>query len=105
VTNAIGSGTCNLPINMLTEERAIIGRLATRHNLATGEYLRRIIRRGVALSDPEEAKKLAKLRRQRIGSTLQLALLIGWMIAGGGDAIRAPRSVRSRRNETEAIAC
>jgi hypothetical protein len=104
VTNAIGSGTCNLPINLLTEERAIIGRLAGRSNLATGEYLRRIIRRGVALSDPEEAKKLAKLRRQRIGSALQLAIFLVWLASGDGEAIRTPRSVRGRKNETEAIA-
>jgi uncharacterized DUF497 family protein len=79
--------------------------LAGRKNLATGEYLRRIIRRGVALSDPEEAKKMAKIRRMRIGSALQLVLLLAWFTAGGDDdAIRVSRSVRRRKTESEEVA-
>jgi hypothetical protein len=92
MTNPIGSGTCNVPVNMLTDERSIIGRLAFERGISQGEYLRRVIRRGIALSDPISAKRMAQLRRAR--HVIGLALLAaGLLFVGSSVTMRRPARI------------
>jgi hypothetical protein len=101
MTNAIGKGTCNVPINLLVEERAIIGRLAFEKDLSAGEFLRRVIRRGIAMSDPEEAKAMAEVRRTwkratRVAISVSIVLLALFQ----GQDLRRVRPLRLSRART-----
>lgn len=63
MTNRLGQGTVNIALNVTEAERSILGRLAFERDLSTGEFIRRVLRRGLAMANPEEAKELAKARR------------------------------------------
>lgn len=92
MTHSLGKGTCNFPLNVTREERLILGQLAFSSDVSMGEFLRRMIRRGVALSDPEAAKRLARVRRDRARCALMLSIFVGYIIFGG-DMARRPRRI------------
>ena len=96
MTNSIGTGTCNVPVNMLEDERAILGRLAFKRDCSTGEFIRRLIRRGLALSHPDEAKQLAEIRRARRALTLS-ALLVASLFFS---ETQLPRATRVRNQNS-----
>lgn len=97
MTNALGKNTCNVPINFTLEERAILGRLAFLRDISVGEFIRRNLRRGIALRHPDEAKRLARVRRDRIRSAAMLAILLGALFAGTELQARPVRVVRGGR--------
>jgi len=78
-TNPIGGGTCNLSTNLLVEERSILGKLAFRKGISTGQLVRRLIGQGLAIEDPDLAKSYKAARLSRYSRYLGLFAL-GTMI-------------------------
>lgn len=61
MTNAIGTGTCNLPINLPVDCRAILGRSAVaRGARSTGAWVKRLLLRGLEAEDPKAARALRR---------------------------------------------
>lgn len=101
MTTPIPAGTCNVPLNLLVEERSQLQKLAYARGLSVNEYLRRIIRRGIAFSNPFEAKTLAKFRRSR--AVALLALFLSWMVLDGGEMKKSRRTKGRRDVEIEDV--
>lgn len=76
MTHQIGAGTCNVPINMPIEERAIIGRLACRLDLSAGALLRKLIGDAMAREFPDEAARLARIEARRVRRAVAM-LIVG----------------------------
>jgi hypothetical protein len=96
-TRPIGHGTRNSSINFLDEEYAILSALAAQHNWSLTDYLRKKIRLGVAQTNPEAAKRLAQVRRNRIRAASTLALAIFCSLFACSNARRPARIVRVSR--------
>jgi|GEM_PF-2100489 len=64
-TNPLGGGTCNLSVNVLEGERSILGKLAFREGISTGQLVRRLIGEGLTVEDPELARRYRATRRER----------------------------------------
>lgn len=64
-TNPIGKDTVNLPINMPTRERRLIGRIASRRRKSTGALLRMLYLRGLMEDSPADAALLIRIREGR----------------------------------------
>jgi len=103
MTNAIGTGTCNLSLNLPRDERAELGRLAFRAGArSVGDYVRRLMLSGLERDDLESARRIKEIRQRYYGAAL-LALFIGLLLTGeANDLRRARRSVRERRTEERA---
>lgn len=99
MTNAIGTGTRNLSVNVPTTEWELIGRAAGPGRL--GDFLRRLIIAGAEKQDPALAQKLKEVRRQYYG--VAMLLIVVGLVASGDDLLRAARKASRRRNETEAV--
>jgi hypothetical protein len=100
MTHQLGAGTVNIALNVTREERSILGRMAFASGCSTGEFLRRKLRLGIAQTDPEAAKRLARLRRDRLRAVAMLALLCLHVATGG--VVRRPAramTVRGQRKE------
>lgn len=61
-TNRIGPGTVNVGLNLLAEERAIIGRLAMKLDLSAGAIIRRLMVEGMKQTHPSEAMEMIHIR-------------------------------------------
>jgi hypothetical protein len=79
MTHAIPLGTSNLSLNLLSEERAILGRLAFQSDESIGGFIRRRLIAALELDHPAEATALREARRQRRAAVL----LVCGMIAVG----------------------
>lgn len=62
-TNRIGKGTVNVPINLLTEERAMLGQLAITEDISLGGFIRRLTVQGLRNAFPQHAARIEALRR------------------------------------------
>lgn len=109
MTHSLGKGTVNFPLNLTDEESAIIGRLAFKMDCSKGEYIRRMFRRGLAMSRPKDAIHLAEIRRHRKAAIL-LILFFAWLATPTHEPIRrvrvrtATRLVRVVRGNREEAA-
>lgn len=111
-THAIGTGTCNVPVNMLQEEREIIGRLATQAGHSTGDFVRQLLRRALATTHREASEAMIAARRERNRTLKAIVVLaaglfvVGLEVAGvdSGDMARARVRGGRRRQETEEVA-
>jgi hypothetical protein len=96
MTNAIGTGTRNIPFNAPVDERDLLARIAGPGNM--GALIRRLIFRGLEVENPEAAQRLRDIRRQYYGATLlALTLLVTaleWL--GADQDLRRPRAQRVR---------
>jgi len=63
-THPLGKGTSNLQVNMPAEAKRTLGRLAFESGLPTGEFIRRLIERGLASQDPEASLRLQRIRER-----------------------------------------
>lgn len=108
-THAIGTGTCNVPVNMLREERDILGRLALHANATTGDFVRQLLRRALARTHREASEAMIAARRERnrtLKAVVVLAaglVVVGLQVAGTDQDLRRARGGR-RRQETEEVA-
>lgn len=96
MTKPIPHGTRNLALNFVEEELQIIRLEAFRRNLSMKEFFMRNFRRGVALSDPQVAKRLVRIKRDRLKATLMLAAFLTWFFGADESSARRPRVVRLR---------
>lgn len=103
-THALGKGTVNLNVNILSEERSILGKLAFIEDMSTGAFVRRLLKKALAAEHPkalEEIEEARKRRKQIIsGAVCALALLVSVaesFVDGDGSRFRkASRSVKVR---------
>lgn len=58
MTHHIGSGTVNISVNLLREERDTLGRLACLRDLSLGRIIRELIALGLQRQDPQAAAAL-----------------------------------------------
>lgn len=101
MTNAIGTGTANLAINIPVDERAALGRAAVAAGAkSVGEYLRGLWLAGAKAENPELAKEISQVRRQYYGAAL-MALFMCALVMGGSPERAMRRAPRRGRNETE----
>jgi hypothetical protein len=63
MSNHLGPGTVNVPLNLLAEERAVFGQLACTEDRSLGETIRRLAVDGLRLRFAPEAERLEALRR------------------------------------------
>ena len=70
-THRIGRGTVNVPINLLTEERAMLGKLAIFKDSSLGGFIRHLTIEGLRREFPEHAARIAALRREHRSRDLQ----------------------------------
>jgi hypothetical protein len=107
MTNPIGASTANITYNAPWEEARILGAEACGEDKSRGELLRELILAGAKVLKPHLAAKIEFVRKhsREFGSAVQLVIFLAWLGGGDGEAIRAPRSVRGRKNEWEAVAC
>jgi hypothetical protein len=103
-THPIGSGTCNVAVNMLAEERLVLGRLAFRRGISTGELIRRLIDHAIQAEDLASARALQRVRsaRQQIKAGLLLVLFCLGILTDR-DLARPLRPARARRNEDHLV--
>ena len=59
-----GKGTVNVAINLLTEEKNVLGRLACADERSLGDFIRRLCITGLRVSHPEAAARLVHVRRE-----------------------------------------
>ena len=52
-TNRLGRGTVNAGVNLLTEERAILGKIAMQKDMSTGAIIRHLLLEGLKQHHPE----------------------------------------------------
>jgi hypothetical protein len=102
-THALGSGTCNLPINFKVEERNLLGQLAFQQiqngkARSVGDFIKQLILRGVEAESPEAAMRIRAIRNGITGSALLLTLFFGmartWLGADTDDFRPPSRIVR-----------
>jgi hypothetical protein len=116
MTHALGRDSVNLTVNVPRGERSFWGRLAfasvqSGESTSTGDYLRKVLLRGLAAECPAKAVELSEIRKRRyieartracagtLAAILAIALFQSWT---GGDVEpmrRASSSVRVRREE------
>ena len=63
-TNPQGKGTVNVAINLLTEEKAVLARLACADERSLGDYIRRLCVIGLRISAPDQAVIMESIRRE-----------------------------------------
>lgn len=96
MTNAIGTGTANLSVNVPIDERAELGRLAFRLGFkSTGHFLRALVLKGLEQEHPDAARRVKEVRRAYYGSVMLGVFLAAFVL--GHDDLRRP----SRRNRME----
>jgi hypothetical protein len=102
-TNAIGTGTCNISINLPVDERSILGRLAFRMGFrSVGELNRHLIEAGLEKVDPQAAQEVKEIRRRYYGAAMLGAFLLA--VVWGHDEARRPSSrVRTGRSVEERV--
>lgn len=82
MTNAIGTGTVNLVINVPADERSALGRAAfKRRAKSVGAFVRKLLLAGAELECPELAAQLKKIRFQYYGSAALLLMFCGLLAA------------------------
>jgi hypothetical protein len=105
MTNAIGTGTVNLSLNLPIDERAELGRAAMRAGFASvGAFVRSLYLKGAEAHDKELASQIKEVRRKYYGAAflvlLCASLVSSWM---SGDQLPMRRAqgqrVRVRRFE------
>ncbi len=104
-TNAIGTGTCNFPINIRTDQKSFLARLAMGEGISTGELIRRLIELGLKVKDGELAAQYKDIARcaQRL-IILAAGLIVVWQsVSGSMDVQRVSRGARSRRAKQEEV--
>jgi hypothetical protein len=69
-TNPIGKGTQNVTVNLLDEEKRILGRLALADDRSLSEFMRRLMLTGLRTLNPEMAARMDEVRRKHYDQML-----------------------------------
>lgn len=70
MTNAIGRGTTNVPVNLIHEERSVLVRIAIQSNRSLGAVVRAFIHEGIRATDPETFRRIEEVRQTRHAAQL-----------------------------------
>ena len=98
MTNPIGTGTCNLTLNIPVDERAVLGKLAFQAGAkSVGDFLRSLVLRGLENQNATAARQVREIRRRYYGGAL-LVLFVAALACGGSQEMRRASS-RVRRIE------
>jgi hypothetical protein len=62
-THPQGKGTTNVAVNLLTEEKSVLGKLAAADDRSLGDYMRRLTMAGLRQANPAAAVELENIRR------------------------------------------
>lgn len=92
MTNPIGSGTCNVSINLPVDERAELGRLAFQSgSKSVGDFLRSLLLTGLEHKDAAAAQRIREIRRIYYSASL-LGLFLSTLAFGDHIDLRRSRS-------------
>jgi hypothetical protein len=91
MSHQIGTGTVNLSVNLPTDERAILGRLAFVRGESIGQFVRKLLLNGLAMESLTEAERVIEIRRQYYGSAL-LVIFCGALLCGGANEFRRAKT-------------
>lgn len=64
MTHSQGKGTINVAVNLLAEERSVLGKLACADERSLSDFIRRLCVTGLRVSNPEAAVKMETIRRE-----------------------------------------
>jgi hypothetical protein len=104
MTKQIPIGTCNMPVNVDIEERAVIGRAAFNLGISTGEFIRRLISTAMSSTHPYEAEQIAEIRRRRKGFVvLGVGLLCAWQAMQPAHHEQFARAGRTRPGISKSV--
>jgi hypothetical protein len=71
--NPIGDGTVNVSVNMLLEERSVLGRLALAEDRSLGDHIRRMVTIGLRVTNPAAAIEFEAARSRHNSQPLLAA--------------------------------
>lgn len=98
MTNAIGSGTVNIAVNVPRDERDLLGQIAFRSGArSVGAFLRRCVAEQLEREDPASAARLRQIRRQYYGAAFCFIAFAVGLICNERQDYRA--RIRGRRAE------
>ena len=107
-TNALGTGTVNLPINIPMDERLAIGKAAFKHGAkSVGEYVRKLIMLGLEADDKLTAREVKEIRRKYYGmahAVCGVGIILFLAFFCDDDTARRSRRVRSSKGRVEEVA-
>lgn len=104
MTNQIGTGTCNVSINLPRDERTELGRLAFQSGAkSVGDFLRGLVLRGLEQENVEAARRVREIRARYYGSALLTIFLASLALHPNQDLRRTGRRVRIEEVREEDI--
>jgi hypothetical protein len=108
MTNAIGTGTVNLSLNLPVDERAELGRAAVRAGFASvGAFVRSLLLKGAETQDAELATQIKEVRRRYYGAAFLVlfcaSLALSW-VSGDQMQMRRAQGQRVRVRRIEEVA-
>ena len=96
MTHALGTGTCNLPINLPVDERTILGQSAFRAGARSiGAYARHLMLLGLERENSEAAARVKEIRQRYYGAALAvifMALMLHSWVVGTDETMRQTRT-------------
>lgn len=106
-TNAIGTGTVNLALNIPRDERLLLGRLAQEAGAkSVGEFVRQTLLAGLAVTNRGAADSVKAIRRHYYGTMNVMLAILSLSALFTATTMRRPtrtarattvRTVRSRK--------
>lgn len=105
MTKALPHDSGNFPLNLFSGERNVLGKVAFRKGIPMSELIRRLTRLGLAITDPEAAKEMARVRREKTKRRVKAMACVGLsaLMLFAGSERRTMRTARGgrggRRNE------
>lgn len=91
MTNALGTGTVNLSVNVPKGVHSVLGRSAFLAGKSMGEFLKQIIPIGLDTVDPEAAARVREIQRAYYGS-LMVLIFTGALLCGDSLELRRART-------------
>lgn len=102
MTNSIGTGTRNISLNVPTDERALLGRVAFRTGAnSVGAFIRRCVAEQLEREDPASAAELRQIRRQYYGAAVCLVAFVVGLLCQEHQDMRARRGRRGNERIEE----
>ena len=69
-SHPLGKGTVNVGINLLDQERKILGRLALADDRSLGDFMRRLLVTGLRSTNPNAAREMEEARQRHYDQML-----------------------------------
>lgn len=105
MTNALGTGTVNLPVNIPVDERLALGKAALKSGArSVGDYVRKLILLGLEADNKLTAREVREIRRKYYGvaHTVCGIVLVVFTLVCGGELRKTSRRVEAEEMIEEA---